>query len=296
MNKVVFYVMTEKGFLVLNHAISINVDLIAFVVIGKDRSLKKDYSKEIIKLSKENNLDYFFKGEEPQINQEDYVFAISWRWMIDHLTDKLIVFHDSLLPKYRGFAPLINMLINGEKEIGVSAIFGSVDYDRGDLIAQQKIKINYPIKISNAIKQNNENYLKLVEVLINKILNGEKIEGVPQNNLQATYSIWRDFNDFNIDWNQSSDYIKRFIDALDYPYSGATCTTSNGIKLRVKNADIVKDVKCELRHVGKVIFMKEGKPTIICGKGLLSITEAYEIINGLEINYIPMKLFKVKFT
>ena len=113
------------------------------------------------------------------------------------------------------------MLINGEKEIGVSAIFGSANYDSGNLIAQQKMTINYPIKIYNAIKLNNVNYLKLVEMLINKILNGKQLKGVPQNNHQATYSIWRATDDFNIDWNQSSEDIKRFIDTLGYPYNGA---------------------------------------------------------------------------
>ena len=296
MNKVVFYVMTEKGFEVFKHAISIKINLISFVVVGKDHSLRNDYSDDIIKLSKENNIDYFFKGQEPQIDKKDYVFAIAWRWMIDHPTNKLIVFHDSLLPKYRGFAPLINMLINGEKEIGVSAIFGSANYDSGNLIAQQKMTINYPIKIYNAIKLNNVNYLKLVEMLINKILNGKQLKGVPQNNHQATYSIWRDSDDFNIDWNQSSEDIKRFIDALGYPYNGATCSTSNGIKLKIINAEIVDDVKCELRHIGKVIFIKQGKPTIICGKGLLQITEAYEIKDNKVVNFLPIKSFRVKFT
>ena len=38
-------------------------------------------------------------------------------------SENLIVFHDSLLPKYRGFAPLVSQLINGEEYLGVTAIF-----------------------------------------------------------------------------------------------------------------------------------------------------------------------------
>ena len=45
MNKVVFYVMT-KGFEVFKHAISIKINLISFVVVGKDHSLRNDYSDD----------------------------------------------------------------------------------------------------------------------------------------------------------------------------------------------------------------------------------------------------------
>ena len=76
--------------------------------------------------------------------------AVSWRWMIKHPKNKLIVFHDSILPKYRGFAPLVNMLINGEKEIGVSAIFGADEYDSE--IISEKTTISYPIKIQKPFR------------------------------------------------------------------------------------------------------------------------------------------------
>ena len=44
--------MTEKGFEVFKHAISIKINLISFVVVGKDHSLRNDYSDDIIKCIK----------------------------------------------------------------------------------------------------------------------------------------------------------------------------------------------------------------------------------------------------
>ena len=81
----------------------------------------------------------------------DYQLAIGWRWLISG-TENLIVLHDSLLPKYRGFAPLVNSLINGEQEIGVTAIWAGPEFDAGEIIFQEKAGICYPIKIQEAIE------------------------------------------------------------------------------------------------------------------------------------------------
>lgn len=215
--------------------------------------------------------------------------------MIKHPSDKLIVFHDSLLPKYRGLAPLVNMLINGEDEIGVSAIFGASEYDRGNLISQKSSKIRYPIKISEAIKINQKNFLYLVEEIIKKICSHEPISGSPQNEEEISYSIWRDYDDYFIDWKWSSEYIKRFIDAVGTPYLGARTNTSKGNLVVIEEAEVINDEYCELRHVGKVLFVNKGMPVIICGNGLIQIKKAYEIINDKRVDFLPIKSFRTRF-
>ncbi len=294
MKKVVFYVMTEKGFEVLRKAIEENPSIIDFVVIGTDSNVKNDFSEAIIELARKSNVDFFIRGEEPVVDKDKYVIAISWRWMINHPISKLVVFHDSILPKYRGFAPLVNMLINGERQIGVSAIFGATEYDKGDLIAQKISNIEYPITISEAIDLNNGNFIELVEKIVHKISNDEHLIGVPQKEGDASYSIWRDDDDYEIDWSKSSVEIKRLIDAVGYPYLGARTSTTKGEKIRVLKAEVVEDVQCELRHFGKVIFVNDGLPTVICGNGLLRITEAYYFDDDGK-SYLPMKSFRIKF-
>lgn len=287
--------MTKKGFEVLRRVIEVDKKLIQFIVIAKDSNIENDFSDEMISLAKKANIQFFIRGSEPSIDKKIYIFSISWRWMIEHPTKKLIIFHDSILPKYRGFAPLVNMLINGESKIGVSAIFGASKYDQGDLIAQESSDINYPITISEAIDLNNQNLLKLVETVIYKIAKGEDLIGVQQDEVDATYSIWRDSDDYFIDWNKSACEIKRFIDAVGSPYLGARSLTTSGNKVKITKAEVVDDVDCELRHVGKIIFISDGKPTIICGSGLLRILEAFYINSNEEVHCLPMKSFRVKF-
>jgi methionyl-tRNA formyltransferase len=291
---IVLNLMTEKGFEVLK-SISHFKNLIAFIIIGKDASVNDDYSEKIKTLCIDNNIDFYYQENQPKIDKNIYVIAVSWRWMIKHPKNKLIVFHDSILPKYRGFAPLVNMLINGEKEIGVSAIFGSDEYDRGEIISQKKTEIVYPIKIQEAIQINNENFKSLVLEVIEKISSDNNITSIPQKESDSSYSIWRDYNDYYVDWSKSSIEVKRLIDAVGFPYLGARSKLSNGDEIIIKDAEVIPDIDTELRHIGKVIFVEQGCPIVICGSGLLKITDASFVETNLSSQFLPLKKFRTRF-
>lgn len=290
--KIVLYLMSKRGLEVLKTIIKTNRAIVDFVVVGSDRNVQYDFAQDIIEVAKGAGLSVYPRGRAPSADIHNYVLAVSWRWMICHPAENLIVLHDSLLPKYRGFSPLVNMLINGEKRIGVSAIFGANGYDRGDLIVQRSSSIEYPISISQAIEVNIKNYISVAEEIVDRIANGDDLLGIPQNEEEASYSIWRGDDDYKIEWGGASVDIKRFIDAVGHPYMGAYTLTTAGDKIRVLKSEVVSDVHCELRHVGKVIFVDNGCPTVICGSGLLRITEAF-LFEGRS--FLPINSFRVKF-
>lgn len=295
MRRIVLFLMTEKGLEVLREAVSTNKNLIEAIVIGSDSSVVNDFSEEIRELARANCVPFFERDQFKYANEQSYALAVSWRWMIKHPEDKLIVFHDSLLPKYRGFAPLVNMLINGENRIGVTALYGSSQYDRGDILLQESTPIKYPLKINDAIDLNNHNYRELVRKIFEMLEEGNSLVGKTQDESQATYSIWRDSIDYYVDWQRSAPQIKRFIDAVGYPYSGAKSKTNLGCDVRITEVDIVPDVICEIRHVGKVVFVEGGMPVIICGEGLLRIKEAYKNVDNEDKSLLPLKSFRVRF-
>lgn len=292
--KIVLKLMTEKGYEVLEEALAYK-DLISFVVIGRDSTVHNDYSREIARSCEENSVSYYFRGDAPKIDPGSYVLAVSWRWMISHPEKKLIIFHDSILPKYRGFAPLINMLVNGETEIGVTAIFGASEYDRGDIIAQEKTTINYPIKIYDAIKINNSNYRKLISKIIKNIKFNELIISHKQIENEASYSIWRDLYDYYIDWSKGAEEIKRLVDAVGFPYLGARSKVYNDDDIIIEEAVTVEDVECVPRHVGKVIFVDNGFPVVVCGQGLLKITKAKYDKGDTDTGFLPLKKHRTRF-
>lgn len=272
MPRFVFFLMNKKGLEVLTRIVEkYSSKIIKYVVLSEDAAVEKDYYSELIQLCNEHSIKYFNRSEEIPVFS-GYKFSIGWRWIINDYKN-LIVMHDSILPKYRGFSPLVNTLINGEKEIGVTALFADKDYDRGPIILQKKAKIQYPIKISKAIERISMLYQDAISEVIDSILNNDIIEGTEQNENEATYSVWRDADDYFIDWRRDSSYIKRSIDALGFPYNGARTKINEEIII-IDDADVIDDVVIENRHVGKIIFFKEEYPVVICGEGLLKITKA----------------------
>lgn len=294
--KIILHVMSRKGYEVAKLAISEFKELINLIVIGQDSSIDNDYSQEIMTLAKSSEVKYCYRMDNYLIDDSCYVLAVSWRWMIKGLGEKqLIVFHDSLLPKYRGFSPLVNSLINGEEEVGVTALFGSNEYDRGDIICQSSTKISYPLKINEAININIHNYISMAGYVLKLIATNEEIISFKQDDNLATYSIWRDDLDYYIDWSKSSEEILRFINAVGHPYSGAKSYFDCNI-VKVRAAEVVNDVFCELRHVGKIIFIEKGMPIVICGTGLLKLTDVTIEKNGIEEKAIPITKFRGRFT
>ena len=292
---VTLFVTGKKGFGVIPFVIGRAHGLVDFVVVGRDVGVEDDCFFAICELLDQHSIKWYPRDDYPPLDPKSYVIAVGWRWLIDHDSDRLIVLHDSLLPKYRGFAPLINMLINGEKEIGVTALFGSENYDSGAIISQSSTKICYPITIAEAIDINNQNYVRLLSLICSKISQGQMIEGSPQVDTEATYSIWRDQDDYVVDWSKSAQEISRFVDAVGDPYSGAISYTSLGDVLRIAKVKVVNDVRCEQRHTGKVIFVQNGEPVVICGSGLLRISKAFKLVDGKEISCIPLQHFRTRF-
>ena len=287
---VALFLMTEKGYRVLGAIVAHFPEIIECVISARDINIKKDYYDEIEVFCKKNRIIFLDRKECKAINSR-YAIAVSWRWLID-LSMTLIVFHDSLLPRYRGFSPLVSSLINGEDLIGVTAIFASGDYDCGDIIAQSKTTVNYPIKIQNAIKLICENYKQLAIKIIKQISEGKTLNGVKQDEHKASYSLWLDEDDYRIDWKKSSDQIKRFIDALTYPYKGALSIIGNK-KVRITDAEIVGDVHIENRMPGKIIFIKDKKPIVVCGKGLIQIINIVDAQTNTSL--LPFSKFRMRF-
>ena len=205
------------------------------------------------------------------------------------------MFHDSLLPRYRGFSPLVNALINGESEVGVSAIFGASDFDSGPIIAQSRTAIRYPIRIADAIQAVNKNYAACAETVLQALLDGARLTATPQDESRATYSVWRDEQDYRIDWSKPARDIRRFIDAVGYPYKGAS-TTFDGKLVRILGAEEAPDVVVENRHCGKALFAVDGKPVVVCGEGMLKVTEAHIEEAGRIVPFFPQSSFRIRFT
>ena len=267
--------MSRKGYVAIRDLVNCGyTQMIDKVVIAHDQNMKNDYYEDMSTVCQAAGIPVYDKKESVSITS-DYCIAIAWRWIIPlNEKTKLIIFHDSLLPKYRGFSPLVNMLINKEPYIGVSSLFASNEYDKGDIIAQRKIKVVYPIKITDAIDQIAPLYSELVCEILEKVKKGEDLSSTPQKEEDCSYSLWRCEDDYRIDWSQSAVDIQQFVYSVGYPFKGASAYME-GNRIRIIEAEPIQDVKIENRTCGKVIFMQNGEPVVVCGKGLLQLKEVW---------------------
>jgi len=156
----------------------------------------------------------------------------------------------------------------------VTALFADSGYDKGDIVAQESFKIGYPIKIDTVIEQVQPIYFNLVAKIFKDISGNVSLHAFKQSEASATYSLWLNNEDYYIDWNWSAEKIKRFVDAVGYPYDGAKAYL-NGKTINFVDVKVVKDVMVESRsrHIGKVIFIKNEHPVIVCKDGLIQLVD-----------------------
>lgn len=286
------FLMTEKGYRVLKRLGVEHAERISCVVGATDSEVQNDYYQEIRILCDQLGISFVDRRDFGQVTSR-FALAVSWRWLIEPGIALLVVFHDSLLPKYRGFSPLVSALINGEPEIGVSVILASDEYDRGEIIHQSKVTIQYPLKIKSAIGKVSGLYSDAANTVVENLLGGSTLHTRPQSEQDASYSLWRDAEDYRIDWQDSAERIRRFIDAVGFPYDGAK-TLVSGKMARVLDAEEIEDVAIENRVAGKVIFVQRGCPVIVCGKGLLRLTHLEDSNSGEFL--LPLARFRTRFT
>jgi methionyl-tRNA formyltransferase len=204
----------------------------------------------------------------------------------------LIVLHDSLLPRHRGFNPLVTALIEGDAEIGATALYATADYDRGDIIAQSASPIVHPMRIADAISVVCGNYHELAVRVGSYLDRGEVPPAQAQDEGAASYSLWRDDEDYVIDWFLDAARIERTVYALGPPYKGAASRIA-GRLVRIREASALADVSVANRAPGKVIFLDRDRPVVVCGRGLLRIDELVDADSGGSL--LPLDRFRIRF-
>ncbi|MFD0707776.1 bifunctional UDP-4-amino-4-deoxy-L-arabinose formyltransferase/UDP-glucuronic acid oxidase ArnA [Photorhabdus akhurstii] len=176
--------------------------------------------------------------------------------------------HGSLLPKYRGRAPINWAILNGEVETGVTLHKMVLKPDAGDIIAQHKVTIaetDTALALHGKIREAAE---KLLNHILPQIKAGT-YPAIPQDESQATYFGRRTAADGEIDWSKSAAEINNLVRAVTEPYPGAF-TFLGERKITIWRASPLSEIHD--KQPGTVLSVD---PLIIaCGEGAL------EIING----------------
>lgn len=230
--KVFLFLGSRRGYAALKKLISLQANICGILCLKEDAHEEAFYPR-IAELAAAQNVPVFFSHEVKPSQyfeavsscQPDIAFAIGWRFLINSQTYQLpkhgtLVIHDSLLPKYRGFAPMNWVLINGEQETGVSLFFMVDAVDAGPIVDQLKVAIDANDTAATLDKKIIALYEAIIEKNLPKLTSGD-YQSIPQNEAEATYTCKRIPDDGLINWHLSAQQIYNLIRATSQPFPGA---------------------------------------------------------------------------
>jgi len=181
--------------------------------------------------------------------------------------------HASLLPKYRGAAPINRAIINGEKETGVTTFFLKHEIDTGDIIEQRKLDINPDENVGSLYGRLMNLGAEMVVETVAKIAEG-RVETHPQPHGEfiPAPKIFRE--DCIIDWNKSATDVHNLVRGLSpYPCAKTQIEDADGNTSEIKIIESMIANKDSIEGMpGDIIVGKNGMKAI-CGNGILDILE-----------------------
>ena len=284
--KIAFIGGTKRGYLSLEELLKKRAENICYIVaMPEDIHEIEKYSSKIKKIARDNNKPFKLRKKLDEKDIEDImgtspdiVLIVGWRTLINPKLYKYPKYgawaaHDSLLPTYRGFAPLNWAIINGEKKTGVTLFQVDEGVDTGPIINSKEVFIGEDDTAADI-------YEKIITATVNVVfesfdmLESGTISYVKQDESKATYTCPRIPSDGYIDWHKSATEIKRLIRALSPPYP---CAFS------FYKGEIFKVISCEIpgqqaTYAGNI----PGRPIrihdnngveVLTGNGILLIKE-----------------------
>lgn len=176
--------------------------------------------------------------------------------------------HASLLPEYRGAAPIQRAIMDGKRVSGVTTMFMEEGLDTGDIIMQVPVPIDEDIDHGSYEKILATKGAELLVDTIRAIQSGS-MPRRKQDDSKATYAAMITSEDEKIDWNKNAVDINNQIRGLS-PAPGAF-TTINGEKIKIYKTKVIDEEKTG--EVGMVLQVNKEGFTVQTKKGVILVQE-----------------------
>ena len=174
--------------------------------------------------------------------------------------------HGSLLPKYRGAAPIQYAIIKGEKETGVTIMRMEKGMDTGAMYSKVTVPIDEEMNFARLHDELMEKGAKLLTETLPKIADGLQPE--EQDEREATYATLISKDMARIDWTSSAQAVHDRVRGFD-PAPGAFTNLPDGKLLKIWETRVTGD-RTEAA-AGTVISVSKKEFSVACGEGVLSI-------------------------
>ena len=251
------------------------------VITNKSKKMgrgQKILDTPVMNLAKEKNFNII---EGIDLNNEsfaqklndlnpDFFVVVAYRILPKSLLDipkyGSINIHSSLLPKYRGAAPIQHALLNQDNSTGISTFLIEPKVDTGKIIDQFKIEIAKDDNYGSLSKKLSEAGADLIKSSIDKCINNPS-DIIEQDDSMATLAPKISKEDLKIDWNDNSDKILAKVKAFS-PTPGAF-TTINSKRLKIFKAESIDNDK--KYQIGAIYNVDKNYFDVQCGQNAIRL-------------------------
>lgn len=236
-----------------------------------DHAYEKIWDDSVADLAADNGVPVLLRSKPDDAELLDrlraaelgMIVATNWRTWIPPAVFSMpahgtLNVHDSLLPAYAGFSPLIWALLNGEPEVGVTAHLMDDTLDAGDIVLQRSVPVGPTDTATDLFHRTLDLFGPITTDGLDLIERGEA-RPQPQDRSRATFFHKRSIEDSRLDWHRSAVDLERLVRAQSDPYPNAF-TFHRGQRLRIVGARV-----SEGRYGGTPgrIFYREGDGVVV---------------------------------
>ena len=294
MQKLGLFLGTRRGLVTLRTLLANDKRITTALILEQHPHEIDNVTEEIISVCQQHRITHHTSKQIRPRDYEQYLrdaavdiqFVISWRFLIDSAcfaipTVGIFILHDSLLPKYRGFSPTNWVIINGERETGLSLQYISTGMDEGDIVDQIRLPLDEDETASTLNAKLTPLYPKIILNNLDALLTGRN-KRLPQDQTRATIGCKRTPEDGKIDFAKTTVDIVRLIRGLTYPYPGAYCHY-RGKRVIIWEAMEVRDPPIYAGRIpGRIVGHIDSGTDVLTGDGVLRIKSV-----GIESSMQP---------
>ena len=268
---------------------SIGRSLVALTTID-DRADARSAADEFTSLAGDCGVPHFELARPSELSdvvrqvQPDVCVVVGWYRIVNSallqsVPRGLYGVHGSLLPRYRGSAPLVWAILNGESEAGVSLFRFDDGMDTGAIVAQERFAIGPDDTIADALGRVESLTVSMLRACAAGLVTGER-RAVAQDHSRASYCAQRTPADGRLTWSASNVAVHNAVRAQTRPYPGAFSLLEDGRRLTIWRANVFPQAYCG--PPGLVAQVAPDHVVVTCGQGAVRLFSV-QIEGGDEI-------------
>jgi methionyl-tRNA formyltransferase len=231
--RVLVFGYSEVGHACLEHLLRRGVRVTGVVTHADDPS-ETQWFPSVARLAASHDIPVFISEQFriPELQhivvaetRPDLIFSFYYRRLIpmtilDQARLGAFNMHGSLLPKYRGRAPVNWAILHGESETGATLHHMVAQPDAGDIVDQERVPIGPEDPVGTVMRRVCDAAVTVLERQLDNLLRGTAPRR-PQDHARATYFGRRRPEDGRIDWTRSGRELFNLVRAVTRPYPGA---------------------------------------------------------------------------